>query len=106
MLPPVNIRCDGNGLWRCRNGDHPDGNLPGDRLSQRPVVARSPHRATAPDIVGRRLFTDGVTRDVFEDADGRQYIVHEDTGERIYGQLLWPADEPVVKTIQRPEVSP
>lgn len=46
--------------------------------------------------VGRRLFTDGATPDVFEDPDGRQYIVHEDTGERIYGQWLWPPDEPVL----------
>jgi hypothetical protein len=47
-------------------------------------------------IVGRRLFTDGVERDVFEDRDGRQYIVHEDTGEQIYGQWLRPADETAV----------
>jgi hypothetical protein len=47
-------------------------------------------------IVGRRLFTDAVERDVFEDPDGRQYIVHEDTGERIYGQWLWPPDEPAM----------
>jgi hypothetical protein len=47
-------------------------------------------------IIGHRQFTEGVERDVFEDPDGRQYIVHEDTGERIYGQWLWPPDEPVI----------
>jgi hypothetical protein len=38
-------------------------------------------RDQPPDrIVGRRLFTASVTRNVFEDPGGRQYIVHEVTG--------------------------
>jgi hypothetical protein len=36
-------------------------------------------------------FTDGTTRPVFEDRDGRQYVV--DDGERIYGMWILPADE-------------
>jgi hypothetical protein len=43
---------------------------------------------------GERLFTDGTTRPVFEDPDGRQYV--EDDGERVYGTWLPPADEPVL----------
>jgi hypothetical protein len=37
--------------------------------------------------IGRRLFTDGIQRDVYEDADGRQYVIDGD-GERVYGQWL------------------
>ena len=44
-------------------------------------------------IVGRRLFTDGIERDVYEDAEGRQYVLDGD-GERVYGEWLLPADEP------------
>jgi hypothetical protein len=46
-------------------------------------------------VVGRRLFTDGVERDVYEDALGRQYVLDGD-GERAYGVWLLPADEPHV----------
>ena len=46
-------------------------------------------------VIGRRLFTDGLERDVYEDAEGRQYVFDED-GERVYGQWLWPADESFV----------
>jgi hypothetical protein len=45
--------------------------------------------------VGRRLFTDGIERDVYEDDGGRQYVLGSD-GERLYGQWLPPADEPAV----------
>jgi hypothetical protein len=38
---------------------------------------------------------DGVTRDVYEDADGRQWVRRYD-GERVYGVWLLPQDEPVV----------
>jgi hypothetical protein len=38
---------------------------------------------------------DGVTRDVYEDADGRQWVIGYD-GERVYGVWQLPADEPVV----------
>ena len=40
-------------------------------------------------------FVDGVTRDVYEDADGRQWVAGYG-GERVYGVWLVPADEPVV----------
>jgi hypothetical protein len=46
-----------------------------------------------PRQFGDRLFTDGITRPVFEAPDGRQYV--EDEGERVYGTWLPPADEPV-----------
>jgi hypothetical protein len=40
---------------------------------------------------------DGPTRDVYEDADGRQWVEAYDR-ERVYGVWLPPADEPVVIT--------
>jgi hypothetical protein len=46
-------------------------------------------------LIGRRLFTDGLERDVYEDAQGRQYIFDGD-GVRVYRQWLYPADEPHV----------
>ena len=46
-------------------------------------------------VTGRRLFTGGGERDVYEDAEGRQYVL-DGNGERVYGQWLWPADEPMV----------
>jgi len=55
---------------------------------------------TQPDdsrVVGRVPFADGVTRDVYEDTDGRQWVTGYD-GERGYGVWLPPADEPVVVT--------
>jgi hypothetical protein len=45
--------------------------------------------------VGRRLFTDGLERDVYEDAEGRQYVPDPD-GVKVYGVWLWPAVEPAV----------
>src|SRR5262249_60533100 len=42
---------------------------------------------------GRRLFTDGVERTVYEDNAGRQYVLGPD-GEHVDGQWLAPADEP------------
>jgi hypothetical protein len=53
---------------------------------------------TQPDesrVVDRGPFVDGATRDVYEDADGRQWVVGND-GERVYGAWLLPADEPLV----------
>jgi hypothetical protein len=44
-------------------------------------------------VVGRRLFTDGIEREVYEDASGRQYVFGPD-GEQVFGQWLYPADEP------------
>ena len=46
-----------------------------------------------PRQLGECPFTDGSTRPVFEDGDGRQYV--EDDGERAYGSWLPPADEPL-----------
>ena len=45
-------------------------------------------------VVGRVPFVDRVTRDVYEDGDGRQYVL--DGGQRVYGAWLPPPDEPVV----------
>ena len=44
-------------------------------------------------VIGRRLFTDGLERDVYEDAAGRQYVLDPD-GAEVTGVWLWPADEP------------
>jgi hypothetical protein len=38
---------------------------------------------------------DGVTRAVYEDADGRQWVVGRD-GEKVYGVWVRPADEPLI----------
>jgi hypothetical protein len=51
--------------------------------------------ATEPRIVGSVPFVDGVTRDVYEDAGGRQWVVGYG-GERAYGVWLLAADEPAV----------
>ncbi len=53
----------------------------------------------ADTIIGRRAFTDGTTRDVFEDADG-QYVLGDD-GRKVRGVLLLTdqddeADVPVI----------
>jgi hypothetical protein len=44
--------------------------------------------------VGRVRFTDGVERDVFANAEGRQFV--EDDGELVAGEWLPPADEPAI----------
>jgi hypothetical protein len=44
--------------------------------------------------IGSRTFTDSAERVVYEDAEGRQYVIGYD-GESVYGQWLPPADEPV-----------
>jgi hypothetical protein len=46
-------------------------------------------------IVGRVPFTDGVTREVYKDSDGRQWVTGYD-GERVYGVWMMPPDEPVI----------
>jgi hypothetical protein len=43
-------------------------------------------------VAGRRLFTDGIERDVYEDSEGRQHVLGRD-GERTCGQWLPPVDE-------------
>jgi hypothetical protein len=54
-----------------------------------------PSRAAKRRRVGRRAFTDGVDRDVWEDSDGQQYVI-DDAKKRVHGQWLPPADEAVV----------
>jgi hypothetical protein len=46
-------------------------------------------------VAERRLFTDGIERTMYEDAEGRQYVLGPDR-ERMDGQWLPPADEPAV----------
>jgi hypothetical protein len=46
-------------------------------------------------VAGRRLFTDGIERAVYEGTEGRQYVLGPD-GERVYGHWLPPADKPAV----------
>jgi hypothetical protein len=46
-------------------------------------------------VVGRVALVDGVTRDVYEDSDGRQWVAGYD-GERVYALWQPPPDEPVV----------
>jgi hypothetical protein len=53
------------------------------------------NEVTDSGIVGRVLFVDGVTRDVYEDAEGRQWAIGYD-GECVYGVWLMPPDEPLV----------
>jgi hypothetical protein len=43
-------------------------------------------------IIGRVPFTDGIDRDVYEDAEGRQYIQGDDG--KVYGTWVSLADEP------------
>jgi len=42
-------------------------------------------------IIGKRRFTDGVERDVFEEPDGQQYVVAP-VGEPVYGVWILSAD--------------
>jgi hypothetical protein len=49
--------------------------------------------ATDGRAVGHVLFLDGVTRDVYEDSEGRQWVIGH-CGERVYGVWLKPAEEP------------
>jgi hypothetical protein len=50
--------------------------------------------------VGRLPFTDGAERDVYQDADGRQWVAG-DGGGRVYGTWLAPPDEPTVVSAPR-----
>jgi hypothetical protein len=43
--------------------------------------------------IGHQVLSDGVAREVFEESDGRQYVL-DDADARVYGQWLPPADEP------------
>jgi hypothetical protein len=51
--------------------------------------------ATEGRIVGHVLFVDGVVRDVYEDADGRQWVLGY-AGERVYDVWLKPVDAPEI----------
>jgi hypothetical protein len=51
-------------------------------------------------IAGRRLFTEGIERTVYEDGEGLQYVLSPD-GECAYGQWLVQADEPAVAECPR-----
>ena len=42
--------------------------------------------------LGSLEFTDGIRRDVFEDAAGRQFV-NGDDGQPLYGQWMIPRDE-------------
>jgi hypothetical protein len=58
--------------------------------------------ATEPRVVGRVPFVDGIEREVYEDADGQQWVVGY-SGEHVYGVWIAPADEPtVVEGTERP----
>jgi hypothetical protein len=48
---------------------------------------------------GLAPFVGGVTRPVYEDADGRQWVVGYD-GEPAYGVWLRPPDEPVAASLR------
>jgi hypothetical protein len=48
-------------------------------------------------LIGHVPVVDGAVRDVYEDADGRQWVAGYD-GEKVYGVWALPADEPVVVT--------
>jgi hypothetical protein len=50
-------------------------------------------------IIGCVPFVDGVTRDVYEDADGRQWVIGDDV-ERVYRVWLLPADKAVIVSTQ------
>jgi hypothetical protein len=52
--------------------------------------------------IGVVPFVDGITRPVFLDEDGRQYVLDEDDGQPIYGVWLL-IDEPEVFTRETPQ---
>jgi hypothetical protein len=47
-------------------------------------------------IIGSVPFIDGFDRDVYEDAQGWQYVI-DCAGEHVYGRWLHPADELTVE---------
>jgi hypothetical protein len=46
-------------------------------------------------MIGEVVAVDGSTRTVWKEGDGRQFLVDDD-GEKLYGQWLAPADEPII----------
>jgi hypothetical protein len=63
-------------------------------------VTTMPSKEAKRRRIGRRAFTDGVERDVFEDSDSQQWV--DDGGERVDGQWLLLADEPWFGVTRRP----
>jgi hypothetical protein len=53
--------------------------------------------ATDSRAVGRVPCTDGAEREVYDDAEGRQWVVGHD-GERVSGVWVMPAGEPLLVT--------
>jgi hypothetical protein len=53
------------------------------------------NNGTEPRVIGRVPFVDGAVREVYEDADGRQWVIGYEW-ERVYGVWMIPADEPLV----------
>ncbi len=49
-------------------------------------------------------FTDGAVREVFEEADGRQYVM--DGRERVYGLWVVPDEPAVADGLQKGETQP
>ena len=58
-------------------------------------VADATDQRSASQARGRVAFVGGATRDVYEDADSRQWVAGYG-GERVYGVWLMPADEPLL----------
>jgi hypothetical protein len=61
-------------------------------------------RLVRPVQPGDCQFTDGTTRPIYRDDDGRQYVL-DDEGEPVYGTWLHPDEyqEPVALELQAPE---
>jgi hypothetical protein len=48
-----------------------------------------------PDVlIGYRVFTDKANRPIFQQRDGRQYVLVDKEGTKEYGVWLIPEDEP------------
>ena len=62
---------------------------------RRPGQSIPPPATAAGELSPRCPTPTGVTRAVYEDADGRPWVAGYD-GERVYGVWLMPADEPAV----------
>jgi hypothetical protein len=45
-------------------------------------------------LIGYRLFADSANRPIFEQADGRQYVLLDEEGTKEYGVWLIREDEP------------
>ena len=64
-------------------------------------VASSPMNKNSPRSLDEVAFVDGLSRVVFEEVDGRQFVVNGN-GDRIYG--FWVnIDEPCIVPIRAPQ---